>query len=59
MYFTKLVGRDYNNRIWTSWREAPYINKITVFGDVCTVDKNITEQQVVDWCEWEQPSSAE
>lgn len=59
VYFTKLVGRDYNNRIWTSWREAPYINKITVFGDVCTVDKNITEQQVVDWCEWEQPSSAE
>lgn len=46
-------------RIWTSWREAPYINKITVFGDVCSVDNNITEQQVVDWCEWERSFSAE
>lgn len=38
-------------RSWNPWTSAPYINKFSL-GDHGTVDKNITDQNIIDWCGW-------
>lgn len=52
VYVIKTMGYLTPDRIWASWTNSPYIYKFTKTGDACTVDKNPTEQQVIEWCGW-------
>ena len=38
-------------RAWNPWVSAPYINKYSS-GDRGIVDTNITNQEIIDWCDW-------
>lgn len=38
--------------VWDPWNSAPYINKISIMNDIGTVDTNVSDQQIIDWCGW-------
>lgn len=41
---------------WSAWIEAPYICKFSVMGDIGDVKENVTDDEIIQWCEWEAPS---
>lgn len=41
------------NNVWDPWESSPYINKISIMGDIGSVNTNISDQRIIDWCGWE------
>lgn len=39
--------------VWDPWTSSPYINKISIMGDIGEVDTIISDQEIIDWCGWE------
>lgn len=50
VYATKYYAPISN---WNAWEKAPYINKIHFTDDIGVVDTNISNQDIIEWCEWE------
>lgn len=51
-YYTQ-VGR-----VWTPWLNAPYIYKFSNRGDIGKINDDITNSEIIDWCDWIKEESA-
>lgn len=51
VYATRYVT-PFGKRSWDGWTRYPYIRKISNMGDIGKVEPSITDQQIIDWCEW-------
>lgn len=51
-YYTQ-VGR-----VWDPWLNAPYIYKFSNRGDIGKINDDITNSEIIDWCDWVKEESA-
>lgn len=48
---SKYVGIGLEN-VWNAWSSAPYIYKFSVMNDIGTINTDISDEQIIDWCGW-------
>lgn len=51
-YYTQI------GRVWDPWLNSPYIYKYSNMGDIGKVNINITNSEIIDWCDWKKEESA-
>ncbi len=45
-YYTQIGG------VWDPWSNYPYINRYSIMGDLGTIDVDVTDSEIITWCDW-------